>query len=170
MHDPKTVAFDIYIPKFWERTRTGLVPRIHLITIWHVDPEVDGDEDSCNFLGLRMPGWLVEEMETNDMSEETRRLVRFMWWALNAEYKLRPWWKHPKWHFRHWEVQIHLVQRFKRWAFSRCMKCGKRFSWKDAGGRVIGTWGGRGPAWFENAEKIWHMSCEDCKAATEEAA
>jgi hypothetical protein len=77
----------------------------------------------------------------------------------------RPWWRHPKWHIHHWRVQLHLVQRFKRWMWSRCQKCGGRFSWFDAGGRVVGTWGGKGPAWFHNGEKIWHMSCEDRKEA-----
>src|ERR1044072_3419635 len=31
----------------------------------------------------------------------------------------RPWYRHPRWHFWHWELQIHPVQTFKRWAFSR---------------------------------------------------
>jgi len=37
MHDPKTVAHEIKIGKTW------------LITIWHVDPETDGTDDSCGW-------------------------------------------------------------------------------------------------------------------------
>lgn len=41
----------------------------------------------------------------------------------------RPWWRHPRWHFWHWKLQIHPWQQFKRWAFDRCADCGKGFSW-----------------------------------------
>ena len=45
MHDPMTVAFDIRWPWFWMKNRP------QLITIWHVDPEKDGSDDSC--------GWFI---------------------------------------------------------------------------------------------------------------
>lgn len=41
MHDPKTVAHEIRI-KNW-----------HLVTIWHVDPETDGTDDSCGRIAIQ---------------------------------------------------------------------------------------------------------------------
>lgn len=158
MHDPNTVAFDISFPLFWKRTRTGLKPRISLVTIWHRDPEKDGDENSCDWHGSRFPEHWLEEL--NQLDESAQRAVRFIWWMFHDKLRPRPWWRHPKWHIHHWRIQLHLVQRFKRWMWSRCQKCGRGFSWHDAGGRVVGTWGNTGPTWFRNGEKIWHMRCE----------
>lgn len=39
----------------------------------------------------------------------------------------RPWYKHPRWHFWHWRFQVHHWQALRRWFFSRCAGCGKRF-------------------------------------------
>ena len=43
MHDPMTVAFEIRYPG----KRNGY--RDSFITIWHKDPERNGDEDSCGW-------------------------------------------------------------------------------------------------------------------------
>ena len=46
MHDPMTVAFDIKYP--WWR-KSSLFPKGYhssFITIWHVDPDIRGDDDS----------------------------------------------------------------------------------------------------------------------------
>lgn len=48
MHDPMTVAFRIESP-FRKVTKFGTVFRKTLITIWHVDPETDGSDDSCGW-------------------------------------------------------------------------------------------------------------------------
>lgn len=45
MHDPMTVAFDVF-PYRW-RQRFPWLP--HFLTIWHVDPEKDGTDDSCGW-------------------------------------------------------------------------------------------------------------------------
>lgn len=45
MHDPMTVAFDIKNPF----VRGDYKPS--LITVWHVDPERDGSDDSCDWFG-----------------------------------------------------------------------------------------------------------------------
>lgn len=56
MHDPMTVAFDI--PCFWHRKpKDGY--RDVFITIWHVDPETDGSDDSC---GWTFPNFTEEEV------------------------------------------------------------------------------------------------------------
>lgn len=68
----------------------------------------------------------------------------------------RPWFRHPKYHFWHWKLQFHLAQSFKRWAFTRCDKCGGRFKWGQTG--VSGNWYGTGPRWFKS-EQLSHMNC-----------
>ena len=47
MHSPETVAFDIKYP--WKSKNS--MYRDTFITIWHVDPETDGTDDSC--------GWFI---------------------------------------------------------------------------------------------------------------
>ncbi len=65
--------------------------------------------------------------------------------------------QHPRWHIHHWQIQIHPVQHFKRWAFSRCTKCGGRFRW---GYSPVGPWSGDGPQWFKAERGVHHMDCD----------
>jgi hypothetical protein len=68
----------------------------------------------------------------------------------------RPWYRHPRWHIWHWKLQIHPLQTFKRWAFSRCCKCGKGFKW---GASVTSNqWDSDGPSWF-GEKHVMHDSC-----------
>lgn len=79
----------------------------------------------------------------------------------------RPWFRHPRWHVWHWRVQFHLAQTFKRWAFSRCCKCGKRFSWGYCPG--TNSWNSSGPRWFRSEVDVFHGDCrrpeESCLSA-----
>ena len=70
----------------------------------------------------------------------------------------RPWWKHPKWHFWHWKFQCHPLQTFKQWAFSRCSKCGKGFSWGYC--PCTNSWNGTGPLWFRSEKDTFHSDCD----------
>ena len=126
MHDPMTVAFDCKIPWGWHTSGKGARFRnhIYLFTIWHVDPERGGDDDSCQ------------------------------WFDRTGS---RPWWKHPRWHFWHWKIQIHAVQNFKRWLFSRCAGCGKGFKWGYA--PTSTSWHGHGPRWFRGESHTYHHDC-----------
>lgn len=69
----------------------------------------------------------------------------------------RTWWKHPKWHFWHWKIQCHPLLNFKRWAFSRCCKCGKHFAWGYS--PVTNSWSGGGPLWFRSERDVFHSDC-----------
>lgn len=62
---------------------------------------------------------------------------------------LRPWYRHPKWHFWHWRFQVHPLQALWHWLFRRCHKCGKGFAWKET---AIGDW---------NGTRCWHERCDD---------
>jgi hypothetical protein len=67
-----------------------------------------------------------------------------------------------------WKLQIHPLQSFKRWAFSRCCKCGKGFGWGYA--PVSGSWSCAGPRWFRSEEGVYHFDCErptfDCATSS----
>lgn len=69
----------------------------------------------------------------------------------------RPWWKHPRWHIHHWQFQVHFIQTLKRWLFSQCAHCGRRFSW---GYYPTASWDhGQGPRWFRSEGGVFHHRC-----------
>jgi hypothetical protein len=80
-------------------------------------------------------------------------------------YKIsrRPWWARTshrvyRTHIHHWRIQIHPVQSFKRWAFSRCSHCRGRFVWNES---IIGyQWEGTGPRWFRGEPSVAHHRCD----------
>lgn len=57
-----------------------------------------------------------------------------------------------------WSLQIHFLQTFKRWAFSRCSKCGKRFAWGYS--PTTNSWNGTGPRWFRSEPDVFHGNCD----------
>lgn len=63
-----------------------------------------------------------------------------------------------------WRLQIHALQSFKRWAFSRCNKCGKGFKYGES--PVSDSWNGAGPRWFRS-EDVYHMNCSGSSVAAE---
>ncbi len=263
MHDPMTVAFEIKYPwrrdkpwptgiKKWEdlkpaqrRGRSRLWKegcRDSFITIWHIDPETDGSDDSCGWafpklgdaenkvvdemlswektspyyflcfsyvhnpeyqyesvspgdcLSLCITGigdvaWRLDErrmdgalmslavgLATNpsdnlqacfatggETDHQVERAKRGAFHSLVRCYmsERRRWWQHPKWHLRHWHFQVHPVQNFKRWAFSRCKWCRKGFGWHE---QVLGySWDGGGPRWFRSETDIAHFDCDKAR-------
>lgn len=260
MHDPMTVAFDIR----WPFTRAKYKPSV--ITIWHVDPESDGTDDSCGWfkrarhgdkvvlerivkrfeldwdkvydldggrkspVGMfspdgqprfSVPGVVLnlfflaacevfgsnghtnwrrarrfmskhlfdilrfaenttdslfdgitrkyelmchEEYTTRSRDERIRSIAGCIYaWIMRAEQR---WWQHPRWHVHHWKIQIHPLQSFKRWAFSRCEKCGGRFRWGESA--VSNSWHGTGPRWFQSEPGISHCDCSGRRVAATE--
>ena len=69
----------------------------------------------------------------------------------------RPWYRHPKWHVHHWSIQIHFTQKLKRWAFSKCEGCHKRFTWGYS--PTSTSWHGSGPSWFRGESNVYHSDC-----------
>lgn len=69
----------------------------------------------------------------------------------------RPWYKHPRWHFWHWRLQIHPWQKLRRWMFSRCAGCGKRFSYGYC--PTSHGWDSKPPRWFRGEEGVYHSEC-----------
>lgn len=64
--------------------------------------------------------------------------------------KLRPWYKHPRWHIHHWQITFPLFRSFYRKYFQRCSKCNKVFGKSN----VYSNWSG--------SEK-WCDKCEGSK-------
>lgn len=255
MHDPMTVAFTIKFPWYHTRQMGKSTYRYweDFITIWHVDPEKGGSDDSCGWFTPPFTGWqrdLIKnlagdearepwfmrvEAKSNDDPVLCEALVRgafhlvsrclrnrgHWWlaakpsecerWAVEMthdsadnfrnslcflsgyhsnwyrdgipnteeedkfwrEYRAklffgailgmilrerRFWFNKPKWHIWHWHLQIHPLQAFKRWAFSRCCKCGGRFTWGYS--PVSNQWDGDGPAWFRSESGVFHSDCD----------
>lgn len=69
----------------------------------------------------------------------------------------RCWFQHPRWHVWHWQFQFHAAQTFKRWAFSRCCRCGGRFTWGYS--PCSGSWDSDGPQWFRSESNVYHGDC-----------
>lgn len=241
MHDPMTVAHEIKRP--WRDKPTQFWPKGYrptIVTIWHVDPELSGSDDSCGFtiphlserqrerlknfawsegrnpyfMRCRGEEWTGSRSEAEaiyralllhvadcigvpltfwDASRQAATFIhapdctdragalcflpgyhsnfnedradqrerRFMEvtsgiarWLLRDR---RPWYRHPRWHIHHWKIQIHAINDFKRWAFSRCATCGRGFG---MGASVItNTWDSDGPRWFRGERDVHHMDC-----------
>lgn len=241
MHDPKGVAHEIRRP--WRDAPSKMWPkgyRPSIITIWHVDPEKDGTDNSCGWAFPKLTERQLERLkglawhegmypyfmrcEAKDWTgtrTEAEALYRALilhvaraievpmtfdaaakraaqrihfpesWDAAKAfcflpgyhtNYETatakdreevfmgtvsgiargiladrRPWYRHPRWHFWHWEFQFHPIQQFKRWAFSRCAGCGNRFTWGYS--PVSHQWDSDGPRWFRGERGVFHEKC-----------
>lgn len=206
MHDPMTVAFEIRYPwKAYKNPRNEFEKnyRSSFITIWHVDPEKGGSDDSCDWFWrnaltnreIKFADGLIDNEYDNlqsffsqfvsipcdkhsnredcydnnchlgdfiaicDKDEMKRRVRRIM-----SLYKRETRWHYPvRWHFWHWSFQVHPLQQFKRWAFSRCCRCGKGFPWGYS--PISGSWHSKGPRWFRSEENIWHSNCDNTRVA-----
>jgi hypothetical protein len=237
MRDPKSVAFEIKYP--WKHKPTKWWPegyRATFITVWHVDPQRDGTDDSCGrFVRARHGDPKVLKSIEDDMAFSwdashggwfdpsgkpifctigvtyqmfqtaawvhfkhnrrktnrflSRHLTDIINFAENTVDSLhdgitgkygfeergerirsfsrsvygcilrwtRPWWRDPIFHVHHWELQIHPLQAFKRWAFTRCCKCGRRFRWGESG---VGGWAEDPCRWFRGEK---NLTCSDCE-------
>ena len=171
MHDPMTTIYTIRWPR---KHATPFPHRKPLLTIWHRDPAQLGyGDDSCGWFRPRLTDkelvWckgLIEHPEDNlqhffadarDTHEMRGRLA-----IIIRNYKgfKRPWWKHPRWHFWHWRLQVHPLQNLKRWLFTRCAGCGQRLGWHS-------------PAfagWSQGERGTYHRQCLPSRPVSEEAA
>lgn len=225
-----TVAFEIYLGK--KEKKNGHY-RSPIITIWHVDPEKHGDDDSCGWFirsrhidqklldkvrkefefNFKHNYWFNEGgypqfstmgtalnmyssaawqvfmfMSNNKPTDKARKhykhfmrkyLFDILHFAenptdcigvsINMKYgverpeerishfvsvvtadimrKLQPWYKHPRWHIRHWKIQFHPFQQLKRRYWDKCSICGKR----GFKGSACSDWDGK---------NIWHCECD----------
>lgn len=60
MHDPLTVAWEIKRP--WPERGPGFGGHRYypaIVTVWHLDPEKDGTDDSCDWFGRKRKGFRI---------------------------------------------------------------------------------------------------------------
>ena len=180
MHDPMTVAFELHLPWGMKHV-TGKDGRILFssrplfITIWHCDPERHGDDDSCDWGNRKRPlnaperalaeaSWDMATILDNapHYPDSREHLAwRPLHKAINAilsQPSRTHWWQlHPRWHVHHWRIQVHPLQDLKRWLFSRCAGCGKRFAYGYS--PCTTQWHGTGPRWFRSETYTYHSEC-----------
>lgn len=252
MHDPKTVAFEIRYPwpKYPRAVRKAQPDsfaaryRESFITVWHVDPELDGTDDSCGWfirsrhldpavlrrieksfefdwdrtfidsmriehsrglfhprgaphlspLSITLNLFFIAARDVLGSYDKAvpfmdRHLFEILHFAENPsdslldlytqpfgperraarinnlasliyawiERKRQPWWKHPRWHIRHWEIQVHPWQNLRRWLLTRCCRCGKRFGYGES--PVSSSWDSPPLRWFRGEVGLYHMDC-----------
>lgn len=123
----------------------GRSVRMPFITLWHIDPAAAGHDDSC-YESMRV--FYGKKSEVVGYPE----LMDRVWW-FNKVFAWRL-------HFWHWRLQIHPIQKFKRWLSSRCDYCGEGFEW----GEVPVTtnpdpFQENAPGWLWSEEDIYHPEC-----------
>jgi hypothetical protein len=160
MHDPWTVAHEIKAP--WKKRYGKNDPATYhpaLVTVWHVDPETDGTDDSCGWFSVHLTK--PEQAHIREIVDWHDWYTRYGGEAANTAHELatraykdgrdshhpRPWYRKPQWHVRHWHIIIEPWARFIR-RFERCAVCGKRMGTATR----MGNWSG---------DKVWHRGCED---------
>jgi len=119
--------------------------------------------------------WEVSSLATNPndnlravLSDHERkpseRAKHFLYCVMRAYLRYhRPWYRHPRWHVKHWKLQCHPLQTLQRWLFSRCAGCGKRFQWGYS--PTSSQWEGTGPRWFWSERGVYHQECYPVNSA-----
>lgn len=157
MHDPEVVAFEIRRP--WPKREKGRCPKDRwqwrrwspfitlaghrfyfpsLITVWHVEPGGADSNTVCKFKPVRLLG-----RNRNDCA-------RLYWWQL---------------HVHHWQLQIHPLQRLRRYLLTRCAWCGGRHTKRDPINTGTGGWYPKKAPWWRGEAEIAHSDCYSVLAA-----
>lgn len=107
MHDPMTVAWEIRYP--WGEAYPGAKRGGSFITIWHVDPERDGTDDSC--------GWFMRVRHGDKAALETiEKDFTFEW---HQDYGSGPCgWFHQLTGHPIMSVQATALEMFRRAAYT----------------------------------------------------
>lgn len=141
--DPLEIVGQINWP--WPTNVEGRSVSTPFITIWHVDPGVCDNDDSC-YEGMR--AYYSGRGEVDGYPGQLDQ----MWWFNKAlAWRL---------HFWHWRVQIHPLQNLKRWLSSRCDYCGEGFAW----GEIPVTthddpYQNNQPGWLWSERDVFHSEC-----------
>jgi hypothetical protein len=133
MHDPMTVAFEIRRP--WPRIRKAIRARpfnIGFTCFWYIG------KYEWYWPGL-ITVWHVDPSGF-DSNEDC------------------PYSGHWQWHVHHWKIQIHPLQKLRRWALTRCEWCGGR-SRKGDYVNISHQWDRDKGKWWKGERGLFHQDC-----------
>lgn len=126
-----------------DRKRFNRFFRKHLSDIlYFAENPVDSIHDSIET-------WTHTTYTESDKTQRCRHFVSII--LPDIMRKIRPWYKHPRWHIHHWEITFPAFMGMYRRYIERCDICRKRFKKQS----VYGNWEGT---------KHW---CEACNRTTE---
>lgn len=195
MHDPMSQALDLCRrPWHWPRalfTHLGCPYRPYhesLVTVWHVDPEREGNDDSCHIDDRK------RHPEVVGFGWRWRfHLVHFAWLRLSvvavvggggfrlsffgSSQKRRPdfsaqvrrsapGWGTPgmllsaaiPYPIVGWSITVHPLRSLRRWLLTRCERCGKRFRWNYA--PISPSWDSPKPKFLRGSKGLYHHECD----------
>lgn len=183
MHDPLTVAFTIVRP--WPQ-------RDHMHVIngrrWEFRHHHEHHEPYCtqrNCTGNPFPWWKPRswgrfwavagrrwfwpplitvwhrEPGGHDSGEMCKHYRRWQDGDGTWQTKVLHGWR---WHVHHWKIQVHPLQRLRRWALTRCAWCGGRHSKADPV-NISHSWDGPRGRWWQGAPGVFHDDCSSVERA-----
>jgi hypothetical protein len=90
----------------------------------------------------------VDNFKHHRIKDEKSFIDMFrMIWSCYLRFN-RPWYRHPRWHVHHWQIQFVFWRDLKRRYWDKCCICGKRGFKTPAHGDWSGT-------------KRWHGECQN---------
>lgn len=179
MHDPLIVAFTIVRP--WPQ-RSGLPAANNgkrwAVRLHHVHYD-DCAAEGCT--GNPFPWWrlrsygrfwrlagreyywppLVTIWHREPGGADALSVCRQRWQDKNGQWHLSRGWR---WHVRHWHIQFHPAQNFRRWALTRCEWCGGR-SRKGDPVNISRQWDGPRGRWWRGEPGLFHQDCSSVEHA-----
>lgn len=142
--------------KVWDDSnRLEIIYDIYRLAKWNLYRQRLNAKDYQEILDLALNTWDNIKVHGPASQEEYDRMILNMGRIIMGNR--RPWWRHPRWHIHHWRIQVHCIQRLKRWLFSRCEACGGRFAWGEH--PITNRWHGTGPLWFRSEQGVFHQGC-----------
>lgn len=138
MHDPLVVAFQIRRP--WPKRVNWSHRRYHwpaMVTVWHREPKGHDSGTICRH---------VDKTQGRDGTWRYRKNWR---WYL---------------HVHHWKIQIHALQKLRRYLLTRCAWCGgpsRDGDWVN----VSHQWDGPRARWWQGERDLYHMGCSSVAEA-----
>lgn len=139
--DAKSAVYTAYVRVGWRIFKRQELSHKHVAQVLSL---MHSHGDYMGFPGSGVSVWDVEQLVCR-LAREFAKIER-------------PWWKHPRYHVHHFKVNIHPIMKLKRWLFSRCRNCGKRFVWGYV--PTSTCWNSTGPRWFRGETNVGHHDCK----------
>lgn len=139
----------------WKRARKWMNDNLFDILLFAENPT----DSLCDDINRKFAKGCNESYTKRVRDERIRQMACSIYsWICRHE---RPWWRHPKWHWWHWRIQVHPLQRLRRWLLTRCEVCGGRFT---RGQCAVGNWDSPPRRWFESfrgERGLRHSECDN---------